>query len=95
MGSVIPPESATRADEKMELAERGGTRTRHAESVLVALLQLGREITLDAASSLLHHRWEGQTKLLQFYRLLWEGLDEETQKAWEIRLQPPNHFRGD
>jgi len=51
--------------------------TTHAETVLVALMQIGREITLDAASVLLNHRWMGQLQLVQFFWSICNELDDE------------------
>lgn len=64
-------------------------RTDRAEAVFVALLDVELDITLDAASALLNHRWEGQEELLQHYRHLASGVDPETRQQWEERLRPP------
>lgn len=66
--------------------EAEGLRTGRAEATLVALLQIGSDVTLAAASSLLHHRWRGRDELLTFYRSLYEELDPETQQVWNARL---------
>jgi hypothetical protein len=58
-----------------------------AESVLIALLQLGSDISIDAAATLLRYEWPGRTALLSSYHLLWEALDEETQEIWNARLR--------
>lgn len=60
-----------------------------AQRVLVALLQAGSPIALDAASALLWHPWEGQHDLLEFFRMLFESLDTETRDIWLHRLDPP------
>lgn len=60
-----------------------------AESLLVALMQVGTDITLDAASALLNHRWRGQIHLTGFFWSLCNGLEEETKKEWISRLHPP------
>lgn len=57
-----------------------------AQSILVALLQLGNELSLDAAATLLNHSWPGQTALLASYEMLLTGLDPETRSVWELRL---------
>lgn len=64
-------------------------RTGRAQSILISLLQVGRDITLDAASTLMHYDWPGQPKLVQFFWLQCDGLDNETQEAWISRLRPP------
>ena len=63
--------------------------TGRSERCLIALLQVGRDITLDAASSLLNHHWLGQATLLKFFWLRCDLLDEETRSIWISRLQPP------
>jgi hypothetical protein len=73
-------------DNNPEQERSWGTR---AQSVLVAFLQAGSPIALDAASALLRHRWEGQGELLNFFWVLHESLDPETQGAWLDRLNPP------
>jgi len=65
-----------------------------AESTLIALLQVGRPITLDAASVFLRHLWSGQQQLLYYFWAICDGLDSETRDAWVSRLRPPNAERG-
>ncbi len=69
--------------------EQNEIHTGQAENVLIALMQIGSDVTLDAASTLLNHNWPGQAKLLKFFWLRIEGLDEKTQKNWHVRLRPP------
>lgn len=64
--------------------------TRRSETVLIALMQVGSDITLDAASTLLNHPWIGQSVLLQFFWSLCNELDDETRDTWVSRLRPPN-----
>ena len=64
--------------------------TRRSETVLIALMQVGREITLDAASTLLNHQWIGQPRLVEFFWSICRGLDDETQHLWVSRLRPPD-----
>jgi hypothetical protein len=63
-----------------------------AESLLVSLLQVGRPITLGAASTFLRYEWQGQRHMLNFFRLLYERLDEESRTAWSrsIPFMPTN-----
>lgn len=70
--------------------ERRQADTRRAETVLIALMQVNREITLDAASTLLNHSWAGQPLLVQFFWSLCNELDDETQEVWISRLRPPS-----
>jgi hypothetical protein len=63
--------------------------TRRSETVLVALMQVGRDITLDAASTLLNHRWFGQKQLVKFFWSICDELDTETHDIWISRLRPP------
>lgn len=60
--------------------------TQRAENTLVALLQIDRDVTLAAARSLLHHSWQGKSALLEFYRTLREGLDDDIREVWDDRL---------
>jgi len=92
--SIRLPETEPSQVEKIEGLDEGLVRTSRAEGVLVALLQVGREITLDAATTLLHHRWMGQFKLVNYFWLLWQGLDAETQEVWNSRLRPPQQSTG-
>jgi hypothetical protein len=63
--------------------------TQRAENTLVALLQIDRDVTIAAASSLLHHEWRGKSALLEFYRTLRNGFDEDIAKIWDDRLGQP------
>ncbi len=63
--------------------------TRRAEVILVAMMQVGSDVTLDAARSLLRHRWAGHNVLVRFFWSLCDELDEETKKTWVSRLNPP------
>lgn len=74
-------------DEKTTRA--GQIDTRRSEAVLIALMQVGSDITLDAASTLLNHRWIGQELLVQFFWSLCNELDDETHDMWVSRLHPP------
>jgi hypothetical protein len=53
-----------------------------AEALLVSLLQVGRSITLNAASTFLSYEWQGQGHMQIFFFLLYDKLDEESQTAW-------------
>ena len=63
--------------------------TRRAEVILVALMQVGSDVTLDAARSFLHHHWAGHNMLVKFFWSLCDELDEDTKKEWVSRLNPP------
>jgi hypothetical protein len=65
-----------------------------AESALVALIQVGRPITLSAAATLLHHRWKGRDQVVQFFWTLFDSLDQETQSVWLQRIDPPSRRPG-
>lgn len=69
---------------------RGEIDIRRSEIVLVALMQVGSAITIDAARSLLNHKWQGQEQLVEFFWSLCNELDEETRKEWILHLQPPS-----
>ena len=64
--------------------------TARAESCLVALMQVGTEITLDAASALLNHPWIGSRLLVDFFWSLCSEFDDDTRETWVSRLRPPS-----
>jgi hypothetical protein len=66
--------------------------TNFAQSVLIALMQAGSAISLDAASALLNHEWEGQQRLLQYFEAQLSLLDEETRQEWNTRLRPQSGY---
>jgi hypothetical protein len=63
--------------------------TRRSETVLIALMQVGSSITLDAASTLLNHPWRGHSLLVEFFWSIWRELDHETRENWITHLHPP------
>jgi len=69
-----------------------------AEALLVSLLQVGRPITLWAASAFLRHEWQGHRHTEAFFWLLYDKLDRESQDAWSqsIPFMPerPEERRG-
>jgi hypothetical protein len=77
----------TRTDDQ---AEQGQRPSRHAESLLVALILVERESTLDAASVLLNHEWDEAESVLRFFWNRMELLDQETEQEWRDRLSPPS-----
>ncbi len=81
-------EQRARRDDQARI-DRRDVRTDRAETILVALLQVGSEIAIDAARTLLNHHWRGEEMLKDFYFRLKAGLEEETQQAWDSRLRPP------
>jgi hypothetical protein len=81
---------ATKPEEAEGSTNELSRQTGRAESVLVSLLQVGRPITLEAASVLLRHHWKGQAQLLEFFWALCNSLDRETRDAWVERLKPPS-----
>jgi hypothetical protein len=68
--------------------------TDRAEDVLISLLQVGRPITLNAASVLLRHHWPGQERLNDFFWTVANSLDEETHVEWIKAVQPPPRGRS-
>lgn len=60
-----------------------------AQNVLVALLQSGSIVSLNAAAAFLWHRWTGQGRLLEFFYQRLALLDEETRVLWNENLDPP------
>lgn len=74
------------AEDEMEV---GYVDTRRAETILTALMQVGSDIALDAASALLNHDWIGRSSLQRFFWSLCDELDDETRAHWISRLHPP------
>jgi hypothetical protein len=70
-------ESANEHERREAVPEMG-----RAESLLISLLQVGRPITLAAASSFLRHEWQGQRHMQSFFWLLYDRLDGDSQAAW-------------
>ena len=67
----------------------------HAEALLISLLQVGRPITLNAASTFLSYEWQGQRHMQIFFFLLYDKLDEESQTAWRGSIPGmPNRSNG-
>jgi hypothetical protein len=77
-----------RSDEQ-RAAEHRPPSTALAESTLVALIQVGTPLTIDAARVLLWHKWEGQEQLLRSFWAIYERLDPETHDVWTKHLDPP------
>jgi hypothetical protein len=63
-------------------------RNLHAQSLLIALLLVERDVTLDAASALLRHEWDGRDALLEFFWSRVDDLDPGTSARWQSRLEP-------
>jgi hypothetical protein len=84
------PEESEPGEKPWESESGGHPRIQsRADSVLIALLQVGRPIALDAASVLMHHEWAGQAQLLEFFWSIVDTLDPDTQEVWMERLRPP------
>lgn len=60
--------------------------TRRSEMILVALMQVGSDVTLNAARTLLHHQWAGHNALVKFFWSLSDEWDDETQSKWTSRM---------
>ena len=91
--TTLPSEELSQADSlRQALPSSEYISTNRAENVLIALLQVGRDITVDAAATLLRHDWAGHTKLVRFFWSCYDGLDNETQLVWKSRLQPPGRL---
>lgn len=65
----------------------------NAQSMLVALLSVGRRDCHEAAAVLLHHDWAGQDALLQFFDSRMTSMDEASQTQW-TRLRPGRGLQG-
>lgn len=63
--------------------------SRHVQSLLLALLLVDEDITIQAAAVLLHEPWRGHDALLEYFWSRFDALDEETQSIWARRLEPP------
>jgi hypothetical protein len=83
----VREERSTSRHEGEEALREAPPRTARAESTLIALLQVGREVTIDAAATLLHDPWIGHEQLVEFYFLRWNRLDQDTQRIWSQRLR--------
>jgi hypothetical protein len=64
-----------------------------AEATLIALLQVGRPATLQAAQGLLRRRWTGQERLVEFFWSLVDSLEDDTRAAWLQAVNPPERWR--
>lgn len=69
------------------------TQIGRAEATLVALLQVGRPATLQAAQGLLRRRWTGQERLGEFFWSLVDSLEDDTRAAWLQAVNPPERWR--
>ena len=72
--------------ERVERNEERPVRTGRAETSLLALLQVDRPITINAAATLLRHPWAGRDQLANFYRWRVSDLEAESREMWEERL---------
>jgi hypothetical protein len=81
---------ATEGEEEDRPLDEQRRSTGRAESVLIALLQVDKPITLDAASALLQYEWWGREQLLEYFWALSDTLDAETRSVWIERLEPPH-----
>ena len=64
--------------------------SRHAQSLLIALIFVESDLTLAAASALLNQQWYGQAATLDFFWGRTDILDLETRTAWVEILRPPS-----
>jgi len=62
-------------------------RTERAENLLIALMQVDRPITQDAAAALVNHSWAGQPRLAEFLLSRLKPMDRETRRLWAKQLQ--------
>ena len=69
--------------------------TRRSEMILVALMQVGSDVTLNAACTLLHHQWAGHNALVKFFWSLSDEWDDETQSKWISRMNMPKRNSDD
>ncbi len=64
--------------------------SRHARSLLMALLFVESDLTINAAASLLREQWRGDTELLEFFWDWLDAIDPESREAWLGALDPPS-----
>jgi hypothetical protein len=76
---------ATATDDRLP----GSRHSRHAESLLMALLQVGDAPAIDAAQLLLNTAWTQQDELAAFFAGWLQTLESEERGVWE------SAFRGD
>jgi hypothetical protein len=81
LDSVVSPSEELQQPEASEFTEPA--------VLLVALLQTGTPLSIDAASSLLRYEWTGQRALLESFWQLCDTLDDDTRSVWLDRLVPP------
>jgi hypothetical protein len=66
--------------------EKRGPNITFCLAVVLALMQVGTDLTIMAAATLLHSKWEGYDELLLRFNSRVELLDAETQVLWRDRL---------
>jgi hypothetical protein len=64
--------------------------SRHAHSLLMALILVDTEESLDAAAALLQHPWPGQDSLLSAFWSRANSLEPQVRETWISRLHPPD-----
>jgi hypothetical protein len=64
--------------------------TRLAESILIALLQVGNDACIEAASALVNHNWSGHQQVRDFLAERAKEADGETRRQWmsKLRIRP-------
>jgi hypothetical protein len=68
--------------------------SRHVYSLLMALILVDTEESLDAAAALLKYPWPGHESLVTAFWGRVNALEEEAQAVWIDRLHPPPDARG-
>jgi hypothetical protein len=81
-----PPERRNEPEEGHS-EEQVPVRMGRAETTLLALLQVGSDLTLAAAATLLAHPWPGRGRLREYYEWRLSDLEPETRAAWEQRIR--------
>ena len=66
----------------------------HVHSLLMALIFVDTDESLDAAAALLQHPWPGHETLVAAFWSRVNGLEVEAQAIWIERLHPPGNPRG-
>jgi len=86
-----PEETPDETEGELGHTDRAGPtlHSRHAYTLLMALILVETEESLDAAAALLQHPWSGHNSLVSAFWSRANALEQETREVWIERLRPP------
>ena len=92
----VRPETTEETDIELSDTDRAEPtlHSRHVHSLLMALILVDTEESLDAAAALLQHPWPGQESLVSAFWSRVNALEEEAREVWIDRLRPPPDPHG-